>query len=103
MIQVIATIELNAGKRESFLAEFKKVQPKVRAEDGCIEYGAAIDLQTAIAAQIPLRPDVVTLVEKWESVEHLNAHLVAPHMTPYREQVKPFVIRMTLQVFEPVT
>jgi len=87
MIHVIATIELNAGKRESFLAEFKKVQPKVRAEDGCIEYGAAIDLQTAIAAQIPLRPDVVTLVEKWESLEHLNAHLVAPHMTPYREQV----------------
>ena len=102
MIQVIATIELNAGKRESFLAQFKKVQPKVRAEDGCIEYGAAIDLQTAIAAQIPLRPDVVTLVEKWESLEHLNAHLVAQHMTPYREQVKPFVIRMTLQVFEPV-
>ena len=34
MIHVIATIELNAGKRESFLAEFKKVQPKVRAEDG---------------------------------------------------------------------
>ena len=103
MIQVIATIELNAGKRESFLAEFKKVQPKVRGEDGCIEYGAAIDLQTAIAAQIPLRPDVVTLVEKWESLEHLNTHLVAPHMTPYREQVKPFVIRMTLQIFEPVS
>ncbi len=103
MIQVIATIELNAGKRESFLAEFKKVQPKVRAEDGCIEYGAAIDLQTAIAAQIPLRPDVVTLVEKWESLDDLKAHLVAPHMTPYREQVKPFVIRMTLQIFEPVS
>lgn len=103
MIHVIATIELNAGTRESFLAEFRKVQPKVRAENGCLEYGAAIDLETKLAAQIPLRPDVVTLVEKWESLEHLNAHLAAPHMTPYRAQVKPFVIRMTLQVFEPAS
>lgn len=103
MIQVIATIELNPGTRESFLAEFRKVQPKVRAEDGCIEYGATIDLKTELGAQIPLRPDVVTLVEKWQSLEHLKAHLVAPHMTPYRAEVKPFVIRMTLQVLEPAS
>src|SRR4051812_2060043 len=103
MIHAIATIELNPGTRESFFTEFKKVQPKVRAEDGCIEYGAAIDLKTEIGAQILLRADVVTLIEKWESLEHLRAHMIAPHMKSYREQVKPFVIRLTLQVLKPAS
>ena len=49
-----------------------------------------------------MRPDVVTIVEKWSGLEQLNAHLVAPHMKAYRERVKPFVVRTTLQVLEPV-
>jgi quinol monooxygenase YgiN len=103
MIHAIGTIELNPGTREAWLAEFKKVQPHVRAEKGCIEYGAMVDLKTSIPVQVPHRPDVVMLIEKWESMEHLTAHMTAPHMTTYRQQVKPFVIRLTLQVLEPVS
>jgi quinol monooxygenase YgiN len=53
--------------------------------------------------QVPHRPDAVTLVEKWESMEHLTAHMTASHMTTYRQRVKPFVIRLSLQVLEPVS
>jgi len=102
MIHVIATVELQPGTRQRFLDEFAKVQPAVRAEVGCIEYGAAVDLSTTIPVQIPLRPDVATIVEKWSGLEQLNAHLVAPHMKAYRERVKPFVVRTTLQVLAPV-
>jgi quinol monooxygenase YgiN len=103
VIHVIATIELNPNSRERFLQEFSRLVPEVRAENGCIEYGAAVDVATAIAVQIPLRPDVVTIVEKWSSLEALNAHLTAPHMKSYRERVKPLVVRTTLQVLEPAT
>ena len=43
MIHVIATVQLAPGTRGPFLEEFRKVVPLVRAEDGCLEYGAAID------------------------------------------------------------
>jgi hypothetical protein len=48
VIYVIATIELYPDKRERFLLEFTQLVPKVRAEDGCIEYGGATDLSTGL-------------------------------------------------------
>ena len=101
MIHVIATVELAEGEREAFLAEFRQIVPLVRAEAGCLEYGAAIDLATGIPVQGPPRDNVVTIVEKWESVEALQAHLQAPHMLAYRPKVKEFVRSVKLQVLQP--
>ncbi len=101
MIFVIAAIEVKPGKREAFLAEFHKNVPNVRAEKGCLEYGPTVDVKTDIKAQIPLRENVVTIVEKWESLQALHAHLVAPHMGAYRERVKDYVVGATLQILEP--
>jgi quinol monooxygenase YgiN len=92
MIHVIATIELAAGKREAFLAEFHKLMPLVHAEAGCLEYGPTIDVPADIPRQIPVRDNVVTIVEKWESLEALRAHLQAPHMANYRVRVKDMVM-----------
>jgi quinol monooxygenase YgiN len=73
----------------------------VHAEHGCLEYGPAVDLQTGLTAQIPLRDDVVVIVEKWENLDALKAHLVAPHMHDYRAQVRELVVATQLQVLEP--
>ncbi len=101
MIYVIATIELKPGKCEAFLAEFHKNVSNVRAEKGCLEYGPTVDAKTDIKAQIPRRENVVTIVEKWEGLDALKAHLVAPHMTTYRERVRDYVVGTTLQILEP--
>jgi quinol monooxygenase YgiN len=101
MIHVIATIELIPGKRQAFLAEFHKNVLAVKAENGCLEYGPAIDMETEIGAQVPLRPDVVTVVEKWESLEALKSHLTAPHMLTFRPRVKDMVVKTTLQILQP--
>ena len=101
MIFVIATVEIKSGKRDAFLAEFRKNVPNVHAEKGCLEYGPTVDLRTDIKAQIPLRENVVTIVEKWESLPALQAHLAAPHMAAYRERVKDYVAGVTLQILEP--
>ena len=101
MIFVIATIEIAAGRRDDFLAEFRKLVPLVRAEEGCIEYGPAVDAETGIEAQQPLRGNVVTVVEKWESVDALKAHLAAPHMNEYRTRVKDIVAGLRLEILEP--
>ena len=101
MIIVLAEIEIASGKRESFLEEFQKLVPQVQAEDGCLEYGPAIDLETGIAAQQPVRNDVVVVVEKWESLSALKDHLATPHMNSYRESVKDLVKNLKLQILSP--
>ena len=102
MIHVIATIEVAPGKREAFLKEFRRILPLVRAEAGCLEYGPTIDVPTGIPVQGPPRDNVVTAIEKWESVEALKAHLGAPHMLEYRTRVKGLVTGVQLQIMEPV-
>ena len=101
MIHVLAQVELNPGAREDFLAEFAKVAILVRQEAGCIEYGAAVDTPTGIPVQNFIGETAVLIIEKWESVDHLKAHLVAPHMTDYRVRIKPFVQSVRLQVLDP--
>jgi quinol monooxygenase YgiN len=101
MIYVIATVEVKLGKREAFLAEIHKNLPNVRAEKGCIEYGPAVDVKTDIKTQIPIRENTVTIVEKWEDLQALQAHLQTPHMKEYRERVREFVTGLALQVLEP--
>jgi quinol monooxygenase YgiN len=101
MLHVLATIDVAPGKRAEFLTHFAWVTPLVRAEAGCIEYGAAVDTPTPIAVQAPVRPDVVIVVEKWESLAHLQDHLKAPHMAEYRQKVAGLVTGVSLQVLEP--
>ena len=100
MIIVIAVIEVVPGQRDALLEEFRKIVPDVRAEVGCIEYGPTVDATTDIEAQIPNRDNVVTVVEKWESLDALKAHLVAPHMMEYRPKVKHIVVGSKLHILE---
>jgi quinol monooxygenase YgiN len=101
MILVLATLELAPGARPEFLRAFGELAPLVQAEAGCLEYRAAIDLETLIPLQPPVRPDVVTIVEKWSSVPDLEAHLIAPHMREFRARAKPWVVSTSLQVLTP--
>jgi len=102
MIHVLATVELHPGTREKFLAELKQVVPKVRAEAGCLEYTPTVDTETNLPVQGPRRDNVVVIVERWASLSALEAHLVAPHMMEYRPKVREFIVRVSLQILEPV-
>ncbi len=102
MICVIATIEVAEGRREEFLSEFRKLIPKVRAEQGCLEYTPMVDVPTHLGRQAPPLHNTVTVVEKWESVEALEKHLMAPHMVEYRKRIKPIVEKIFLVVLRPV-
>ena len=99
MITVIATIECVPGHRDDFISEFHKIVPDVLQENGCIEYGPTIDTVTEIDAQ-DTNPNRVTIVEKWESVQTLQAHLVAPHMEACRPKVADFVASVELRILE---
>jgi quinol monooxygenase YgiN len=102
MIYVLASIEIAPGRREEFIQIFKNNVPAVLAEDGCLGYEPAVDVDSGLPVQGALRANAVTIVEKWESLDHLHAHLKAPHMLAYKEQVKDLVKDVSLQVLKPV-
>jgi quinol monooxygenase YgiN len=100
MVHVIATITAKPGTRDRVLEAFRWVTPLVRAEDGCIEYQAATDVKTTLAVQDGPREDVITVVEKWASLDALYAHTKAAHMAEYRTRVSEFVTGVRLVVAE---
>ena len=101
MIHVLATLEVAPGRRDDFLRIFNANVPNVLAEDGCLEYGPAVDVVSGLDVQSPPRENVVMVVEKWSSLETLKAHLAAPHMAAYREQVRDIFVSVDLQVLAP--
>ena len=102
MIFVIATIEIAPGKRGEYLDLFNAMVPAVQAEAGCLEYGPTVDVETDIARQMPPRENTVTVMEKWESVDALKAHLATPHMAEYKQAVRGIVVGLELQILTPV-
>jgi quinol monooxygenase YgiN len=51
---------------------------------------------------VPLGTDAILVVEKWETVAALKAHLSAPHMVEYRPKVKQYVKQVTLRILQAV-
>jgi len=97
MITVIASIHIKQGRLSEFIEIFKSNIPNVLQEKGCIEYTPTIDVPTGLAPQ-ELNENVVTIIEKWASLEDLQAHLSAPHMLAYRESVADIVDKVSLKV-----
>lgn len=69
MIIVNGTFDVDADQRDAFLAERHERMRTSRAEAGCLEYTFAAD---------PLQPHRVVLFERWETQQHLDAHLAGP-------------------------
>lgn len=99
MITVIASISVKEVYLDEFITLFKENIPNVLAEDGCIEYYPTIDLPTDIPPQKQDKK-VVTIIEKWQSVEKLNMHLIAPHMQEYRKATDNMVEDVTIKILQ---
>ena len=99
MISVIASIALKPGTRAQFVEIFNANVPAVLAEQGCIEYFPAIDVESGLDAQSK-DENMVTVIEKWESVEALHAHLEAPHMLQFRQDAGDMIEGLTLKILE---
>ncbi len=99
MINVIATIEVKDSRLDDFIEIFKSNVPNVLQEDGCIEYLPTVDFNAKLPSQV-LDSSTVTVIEKWESFAHLQAHFVAPHMLKYKSEVKDLVESVSLKILK---
>ena len=101
MVHVIAVITTKPGQREAVLTHFRANVPAVRAEKGCIEYGAAVDLDPALKFQTAFGPDTFVVVEKWESSQALMAHAAAPHMAAYAAKTRELIADRKIHILQP--
>ena len=101
MIHVIAMITAKPGMRDSILQAFRANVPAVRAENGCIEYGAAVDLENGPAFQKKYGDDTFVVVEKWESLDALKAHAASPHMAAYGAKTKEMIASRAVHILSP--
>ena len=99
MVHVIASIGVKPGKRAEFIEIFKTNVPNVLAENGCVEYLPAVDAKSGIEAQWQ-DDTVVTVIEKWATLDALHAHLAAPHMDAFRRNTAGLTDDVSLTILE---
>ena len=97
MIHVIASVHVKEGQLSKFIELFKSNIPNVLAEKGCVEYFPTIDMPTGLPPQ-ELNENIVTIIEKWESLEDLMEHPSTPHMAEFQRKEKDFVEKMSFRV-----
>ena len=102
MITVVASVELKPNVKDQFLQHFLEIVPAVHQEEGCREYYPAVDIDSGIASQSQ-NENLVTILEKWDSLDALRDHLVAPHMNDYRKKIQGLVVSVSLKILQPVS
>ena len=98
MIHVIAILTAKPGLRAQVLEAFNANVPNVLAEDGCIEYGAAVDIEGASPA---FGVDTLVVVEKWRDVAALKAHAASAHMKAYVAATRDWMESRAVHVLDP--
>jgi quinol monooxygenase YgiN len=101
MIHVIAVITAKPGMRGQLLEAFRANVPNVKAEKGCIEYGAAVDAEPGLKFQTPIGPDTFFVIEKYQDLEALKAHAASPHMAAYGAKTKDWVASRVIHILSP--
>lgn len=72
MIIVVSKSEIREGKLEEYKGIAARLVEETRKEAGCISYDLCQDVDNS---------NILTFVEKWESMQALDAHMQTPHFT----------------------
>ncbi|SFR09214.1 MULTISPECIES: putative quinol monooxygenase [unclassified Enterobacter] len=101
MLTVIAEIRTRPGQhhRQAVLDQFAKIIPTVLEEKGCHGYAPMVDHAAGVSFQTT-NPDSIMMVEQWESVADLEAHLQTAHMKAWGEAVKGDVLETHIRILE---
>ena len=91
------------ASRADYVERTKAVLAAVRAEKGCLEYRLLGDAATDWDKPQRFGERTLWMLEKWESVAALQAHLQTPHMKAFGPTVRPMRSASTFHVLEDVT
>ena len=95
MFNLLVTFRCLPGKREAFVERVRKegVLEAVRAEDGCHRYDYFFCEED---------PDLLLLIEAWETAEHQKVHISQPHMDQLRSFKGDYIADTKIEVYNLV-
>jgi quinol monooxygenase YgiN len=100
MISVVAILTAKPGEGPALLAAVQANLKAVRSEEGCIEYGPALDAPFSPAK---FGDNCVIVLEKWATPEALAAHGKAPHMATFSASIRDILAgRPSIHILQPV-
>jgi quinol monooxygenase YgiN len=94
MIYVIAELSIKPGSAEKAAAAARQAVAETNKEDGCIFYQMHLNVSD---------PTKLVVVERWESREALDAHLLTPHLKAWRAAGADFVTARKVEVIAPAS
>ena len=99
MLTVIAEIQVRAGARhkQNVLNAFAKIIPTVLQESGCNGYQLLLDHEAGVDYQ-DLDENTLTVLESWQDMAALNAHLQTAHMQAYQAEVEDDVVGIKIRI-----
>lgn len=92
MIFLIATLTIKPGSFDAIMEAVTPCLHATRKEEGCISY----DLHRSVDDDNKL-----VFVERWESLEHLNAHFQTPHLIAWREAGEQYFLDRKIEIITP--
>ena len=90
MIIITGSLSFEARHRPDVLASLIEVTEHSQADQGCVEYSWSEDL---------VSPNTFRFFECWESQEHLDAHLAAPHEKAFGERNLSRITDATARIY----
>lgn len=86
MLMVIGTAKLGEGALEAAREAFTAMIAASREEEGCIDYGYAVDV---------LDPTLLRITEKWVDEAALAYHFQTPHMAAFQKALGDLDVSVT--------
>lgn len=78
MIVVQVEVIVEPGSASKVVDAVKAMETATRKEAGCIKYAFAVDISD---------PGMVRVIERWESMDAIKAHMASPHMAEFNKAV----------------
>jgi len=94
-VHVVAVLTTKPGTREAVLAAFADNLAAVLAEQGCLKYVPTVDAPDTRASY---GPDVIVVVEEWQTAADLEAHGTAPHMQAFGARVGDHIAHRAIHI-----
>jgi quinol monooxygenase YgiN len=93
MIIVVAKSVVKEDMISLYKQETVKLIELTRKESGCIAYDLCEDVNN---------PNILTFIEKWESQEHLDAHMNSEHFKEIVPKLKDMRESSELNIYKPL-
>lgn len=78
MLIVAAEVSIEEGSVEPVREALRTMEVESLKEPGCQTYAFSLDISN---------PGTVRIIERWDSMEDLQAHFAMPHMATFREAI----------------